>query len=184
MFSVINMFQVFQCVLGMEFVVVLLVFSLWVVLQEIQLVVVMFDGDVLYGDVCVGGNGLCYVGVFCEVLEVDVVIYVYGLYFGVWVSVYCLLLICYVLVVCYMWVCEIFVYVDCCFGELCFIVDMIWCDFDVLVIIEVNGGVMFWGKLIFDVLKYILIFEEVVYFQVFVELFGGLFEFGLGVFEQ
>ncbi|WP_240647559.1 MULTISPECIES: hypothetical protein [Burkholderia cepacia complex] len=58
--SATNTFQAFQRVPGTELVVALSAPSPWAASQEIQPVVVTFDGDVLHGDARAGGNGPRY----------------------------------------------------------------------------------------------------------------------------
>ncbi|MDR8729509.1 class II aldolase/adducin family protein [Burkholderia pseudomultivorans] len=182
--SATNTFQAFQRVPGTDLVVALSAPSPWAASQEIQPVVVTFDGDVLHGDARAGGNGPRYADVFREAPEVDVVIHVHGPYLGAWASAHRALPIRYAPAARHTRAREIPIYIDRRPGEPRFIVDTIRRDPQVPAILEANGGATFWGKSIVDVSKYILILEEAAYFQALAEPLGGSREFGPGALEQ
>ncbi|MDE1007812.1 MAG: class II aldolase/adducin family protein [Paraburkholderia fungorum] len=182
--SATNTFQAYQRVPGTDLVVAVSAPTPWAQSQEVQAVVVSFDGKVIHGDPKASGHGPRYAGVFEEAPEVDVVIHVHGPYLGAWASAHRPLPILYAPAQRYTKAREIPVYVDRRPGEPRFIVDTIRRDPNIPAILEANGGATFWGKNILDVSQYILILEEGAYFQALAESLGGSKEFGPGVLEQ
>ncbi|MCB5187351.1 class II aldolase/adducin family protein [Methylobacillus caricis] len=153
--------------------------------EEIEAVVVDFDGNVVLGkSTSIAGSGR-YTKLFKEHPDVTTISHVHSPYLGAWAQTHRTLPIRYVPVQRFKLIREIPIYIDRRQQEVDFILDQIKLNPHNTAILEANGGSTVWGKQgLRKTAEFIQILEEGALIQTLADALGGSRDFGPGVLAQ